>query len=121
MNKEGVLDSFVGRSGEGSLVVVVGFLTASFGLAAFVNLDRPISLDFFFFSSSVWDMKITILFGLLENFLIGNLGSSSHCSKSQRRNANFYNTARKSSGPVTVINWDPHKFSPDLNLAWIQK
>ena len=24
-------------------------------------------------------------------------------------------------GPVTVINWDPHKFSPDLNLAWIQK
>ena len=66
-------------------------------------------------------MKITILFGLLENFLIGNLGSSSHCSKSQRRNANFCNTARKSSGPVTVINWNPHKFSPDLNLAWIQK
>jgi hypothetical protein len=24
-------------------------------------------------------------------------------------------------GPVTVINWDPHKFSPDLNSAWIQK
>jgi hypothetical protein len=24
-------------------------------------------------------------------------------------------------GPVTVINWDPHEFSPDLNPAWIQK
>jgi hypothetical protein len=24
-------------------------------------------------------------------------------------------------GPVTVINWDPHEFSPDLNLDWIQK
>ena len=22
-------------------------------------------------------------------------------------------------GPVTIINWDPHKFSPDLNPAWI--
>ena len=49
MNKEGVLDSFVGRSGEGSPVVVVGFLTASFGLAVPVNLDRLISLEFFFF------------------------------------------------------------------------
>jgi hypothetical protein len=28
---------------------------------------------------------------------------------------------RKYVGPVTVINWDPHKFSPDLNPAWIQK
>ena len=82
-------------------MVVVGFLRASFGLTAPVNLDQPISLDFFFFfflSSFVWDMKITILFGLLENFLIGNLDSSSHCSKSQRTNANFCNT-RKSSGP----------------------
>ena len=79
-------------------MVVVGFLTANFELAAPVNLDRPISLEFFFSSSSVWDMKITILFGLLENFLIGNLDSSSHCSKSQRINANFCNT-RKSSGP----------------------
>ena len=24
-------------------------------------------------------------------------------------------------GLVTVINWDPHKFSLDLNPAWIQK
>ena len=24
-------------------------------------------------------------------------------------------------GLVTVINWDPHEFSPDLNLDWIQK
>ena len=24
-------------------------------------------------------------------------------------------------GPVTVINWDPHKFSLDLNPAWIKK
>ncbi len=24
-------------------------------------------------------------------------------------------------GPVTVINWDPHEFSPDLNPDWIQK
>ena len=28
---------------------------------------------------------------------------------------------RKNVGPVTVINWDPHEFSPDLNPAWIQK
>jgi hypothetical protein len=27
----------------------------------------------------------------------------------------------KAVGPVTVINWDPHKFNPNLNLAWIQK
>ena len=24
-------------------------------------------------------------------------------------------------GPVTVINWDPHEFSSDLNPDWIQK
>ena len=24
-------------------------------------------------------------------------------------------------GPVTVINWDSHEFSPDLNLNLIQK
>ena len=24
-------------------------------------------------------------------------------------------------GPVTVINWDPHEFSPDLNPDWIKK
>jgi hypothetical protein len=28
---------------------------------------------------------------------------------------------RRNVGPVTVINWDPHEFSPDLNPAWIQK
>ena len=24
-------------------------------------------------------------------------------------------------GPITVINWDPHEFSPNLNLDWIKK
>uniref|UniRef100_A0A2N9HU70 Uncharacterized protein n=1 Tax=Fagus sylvatica TaxID=28930 RepID=A0A2N9HU70_FAGSY len=24
-------------------------------------------------------------------------------------------------GPITVINWDPHEFNPDLNPDWIQK
>jgi hypothetical protein len=28
---------------------------------------------------------------------------------------------KKRVGPVTVINWDPHEFSPDLNPDWIQK
>ena len=28
---------------------------------------------------------------------------------------------KKNVGPVTVINWDPQEFSPDLNPAWIQK
>jgi hypothetical protein len=28
---------------------------------------------------------------------------------------------RKYVGPVTVRNWVPHKFSPDLNPDWIQK
>ena len=28
---------------------------------------------------------------------------------------------KKIRGPVTVINWDPHEFSPDLNPDWIQK
>ena len=28
---------------------------------------------------------------------------------------------RRNVCPVTVINWDPHEFNPDLNLAWIQK
>jgi hypothetical protein len=28
---------------------------------------------------------------------------------------------KKIRGPITVINWDPHEFSPDLNPAWIQK
>ena len=28
---------------------------------------------------------------------------------------------RKNMGLVTVINWRPHEFSPDLNPAWIQK
>ena len=28
---------------------------------------------------------------------------------------------RRNVGPVTVINWDPHELSPDLNPTWIQK
>ncbi len=28
---------------------------------------------------------------------------------------------RKYVGPVTVRNWVPHEFSPDLNPDWIQK
>ena len=28
---------------------------------------------------------------------------------------------RRNIGLVTVINWDPYEFSPDLNPAWIQK
>jgi hypothetical protein len=28
---------------------------------------------------------------------------------------------RKYVGLVTVINWDPYEFSPDLNPDWIQK
>ena len=24
-------------------------------------------------------------------------------------------------GPVTVLNWDPHEFSPNLNPDWVQK
>jgi hypothetical protein len=28
---------------------------------------------------------------------------------------------KKRVGPVTVINWDPHELSPDLNPDWIQK
>jgi hypothetical protein len=28
---------------------------------------------------------------------------------------------RRNIGLVTVINWDPYEFNPDLNPAWIQK
>jgi hypothetical protein len=28
---------------------------------------------------------------------------------------------KKRVGPVTVINWDSHEFSPDLNPDWIKK
>jgi hypothetical protein len=28
---------------------------------------------------------------------------------------------RRNVDPVTVINWDPHELSLDLNPAWIQK
>ena len=140
--KEGVLDSFVGRSGEGSPVVVIGFLTANFGLTAPVNFDRPISLEFFFFSNffgtwksqfclgywkifllEIWvlvpiaqnlkdQMQISITRRIFSPFAVSNLSRSRERERKRKE---------KAVDLVTVINWDPHKFSPNLNPAWIQK
>jgi hypothetical protein len=40
--------------------------------------------------------------------------------KGLRRRERENGRKKKRVGPVTVINWDPHEFSPDLNPDWIK-
>ena len=78
-----------------------------------VNLDDPFHWNFFFFfSSSVWDMKITILLGYWKIFLLEIWVLVPIAQNLKNQMQILCNTVRK---------WDPHEFSLDLNPAWIQK
>ena len=67
----------------------------------------------------VW--VIGLLDGMVDYSVMAE--SKREKQKSLRRRERERENGRKKKrvGPIMVINWNPHEFSPDLNLDWIKK